>query len=461
MAVTYGLVFCIAAWFYMTVWPYAPVMVPDSPGYLALAHDLSDLSLDRIHTRAPGYPAFLVLSGATEFPNRTLFFASLLLHFTAIWLLASLLCDAGMKVLTVILFGLVLLLPPYVEPAAYVLSENLAEAMLVIAFVGLIFWLRDKKTIWIVLSSIAVASAALTRPTYQALALTLASSLAVIKYLFSRLPLKWEQVMKASSILIFVSVSIHGSYALINYQKFGYFGVAPRLGLTLSTKTWRFIERLPDEYASIKEILIEARNTQLVQHNGEHDGSMSVWAAVPELRKVTGLEDHLLSAHMFKLNMLLIQSAPLHYVREVVWAFGTYWFPSSTILANFDSRVIQLLWAALHFVLISVFAVTLALLAGIAVFLFTCWSWSHDGTKLDGKLEHGLRLIQSNAFMLVMASTIVIYTSAVSCLVEVGNPRYRVPTDSLIIFVIFIGTNIWRQLIELSRSNFVISRNEV
>ena len=41
---------------------------------------------------------------------------------------------------------LILPLPPYVEFAAYVLSENLAEFMLVAGFVTFVFWLRDKRT---------------------------------------------------------------------------------------------------------------------------------------------------------------------------------------------------------------------------------------------------------------------------------------------------------------------------
>jgi hypothetical protein len=286
-ATMYGLLFMFAAWFYMAAWPSAPVLVPDSSSYLALAQDLSDLSLDRIHSRAPGYPAFLILSRSTEAPSRALFFASMLLHFGSIWLLASVLHRAGIKELALISFGFLLLLPPYVEPAAYVLSENLAEAMLVLAFVTLILWIHKKKNIWIALSSLAVAYAGLTRPSYQGLALGMAAALIVLKYLLSRVPLRWTEVMKASGILVFTSILMLGSYAFINYQRFGYFGVTPRLGLTLNTKTWRFIERLPDEYAAIKAILIKARNAQLVQDHTEHDGSMSVWSAVPELSIIT------------------------------------------------------------------------------------------------------------------------------------------------------------------------------
>jgi 4-amino-4-deoxy-L-arabinose transferase-like glycosyltransferase len=375
----------------------------------------------------------------------------MLLHFGSIWLLASVLHRAGIKELALISFGFLLLLPPYVEPAAYVLSENLAEAMLVLAFVTLILWIHKKKNIWIALSSLAVAYAGLTRPSYQGLALGMAAALIVLKYLLSRVPLRWTEVMKASGILVFTSVLMLGSYAFINYQRFGYFGVTPRLGLTLNTKTWRFIERLPDEYAAIKAILIKARNAQLVQDHTEHDGSMSVWSAVPELSIITGLEYHKLSSQMLKLNVLLIKSAPLMYFREVVSAFGSYWFPSSTILANFQSRTVQLLWAVLHFFLVAVFAVTLVVLVGIAIFFQSC---GKRGTRAGWQLKSGLELIHAKALMFALAGTIVIYTAAISCLVEVGNPRYRIPTDGLIFFMILTGIDLWRCLIDFATTSF-------
>jgi len=51
-----------------------------------------------------------------------------------------------------------------------------------------------------------------------------------------------------------------------------------------------------------------------------------------------------------------------------------------------------------------------------------------------------------------LAGMIVFYTAAVSCLIEVGDPRYRVPTDALIVFMVFLGIHLWRRLVDLSRT---------
>jgi hypothetical protein len=46
-----------------------------------------------------------------------------------------------------------------------------------------------------------------------------------------------------------------------------------------------------------------------------------------------------------------------------------------------------------------------------------------------------------------MAGTIVIYAAAITCLIQDGDPRYRLPTDALIIFMLFLGTEILRRLV--------------
>ena len=51
-----------------------------------------------------------------------------------------------------------------------------------------------------------------------------------------------------------------------------------------------------------------------------------------------------------------------------------------------------------------------------------------------------------------LAGTIVFYTAAISCLVEVGDPRYRVPTDGLIVFMLFLGTDLRRRLVDLAKT---------
>ena len=79
-ALFYLLLFAVALGFYSAIWPSAPIAYSDSPGYLGFAQDLSDLHIDQLQFRTPGYPLLLVLTGASRSP-RTLFFCIVITAF--------------------------------------------------------------------------------------------------------------------------------------------------------------------------------------------------------------------------------------------------------------------------------------------------------------------------------------------------------------------------------------------
>ena len=207
------------------------------------------------------------------------------------------------------------------------------------------------------------------------------------------------------------------------------------------------IERLPDEYAAIREILIRARNAELVVSGGTN--FYYIINIVPELTTITGFDLPKLSNYMLKLNLLLIQKAPLNYLQEVVWAFGSYWFPASRELANLGSRSVQLLWAVLHFVLMGGVTFNLILLIGATTYIQRCKRFVKQRNNV---LNSERRLIHFQALLYGLAGTIVIYTAAISCLIALGDPRYRVPTDAMIVFMLFLGTHLWHRLVDLSRT---------
>ena len=60
-----------------------------------------------------------------------------------------------------------------------------------------------------------------------------------------------------------------------------------------------------------------------------------------------------------------------------------------------------------------------------------------------------LELAKLQGLIYIAAGTIVFYTAAISCLVETPSPRYRVPIDGLIVVMLFLGTALWKHLVEL------------
>jgi hypothetical protein len=64
-----------------------------------------------------------------------------------------------------------------------------------------------------------------------------------------------------------------------------------------------------------------------------------------------------------------------------------------------------------------------------------------------------LKRLRSQGLIYVLALAIVLYTAGISCLVEVGDPRYRTPTDALIVLMLFVGWEMWRGLIQRDQAH--------
>jgi hypothetical protein len=411
---------------YGMLWPGAPVMEGDSPQYLEVARDLRDFRIDEIHDRTPGYPALLALTGSTDAPTRALFYASLLIHFGSVWLLALALHASGASARSLTAFGILLTLPPYVEPAGYVMTENLAQFALAAGLTGLVMWFRARRAAWLVAASLAIGYAGFTRPVYQMLAFALAAGLALFPGIVRRLGLTYRDAVTAAAVLVLGSVVILGGLCVRNLTAFGYFGVAPTFGFHLSTKTTSVLERLPDEYAVARDILIRERDAQLVKPGGKHNGTQAIWHARDELSRATGLSTPQLSAYLVKMNLRLIAQSPLEYLEEVGRAFAAYWFPATGPLASMGSSTLRWLWALLHLSVVAVLIMTPGVLL------------RSMPRRLPGPLHMHVAWLLSAA--------IVIYTMLLSCFLDIGEPRQRRPTDVLLLFMCFAAAHLWNRL---------------
>lgn len=449
-AILFISLFGLALFLYLTLWPQAPVVAGDSRGYLFVASDMKDGRIDSLNYRPPGYPLLLLFSGSDEMsPVRALFVLSLVLHFTSIWILAGVLHAAGLSRTALGLFAALLLLPPYVEPAAYVLTENFAAFMLAAGFGGVIFWHRDARKPWLLLAAVAVGYAGLIRPTYQALSVAIAGVLVSMPYLCGWSARMRRRAATAGVALIAGSLLFVGGYSYLNYAKFQHFGLSltvPFDSATLSTRTARFVERLPDEYGRVREVLVRARDADLLRRGSQHTGYgyLSADGVAQELTELTGLEGPALARYMLRLNLLLIREAPLEYLYDVSRAFGAYCFPNATTLANMDSRVLQMLWAGLQFGIIGMFLVSLLMLAGGLPYWAAYAGVAPFGTDSRPRV---LPISSLQAFTYIIAGTIVFYTALLSCFFETGDPRYRAPTDGLIMAMLFLGLHVyWRSI---------------
>ncbi|NDJ87270.1 MAG: hypothetical protein GYB66_15435, partial [Chloroflexi bacterium] len=396
---------------YALLWPDAPYFAPDTTDYLRFADDLQDLRQERMHYRTIGYPLILCVVGS----GRGLYYTQLAMHGVAVGLLATLLHGLGTGRRWIAVFLVLSLLPPTVETAAEVLTETVTQFYLVIGVVGLVGWKTHSQAWWLVASGLAFSLAAVTRPAYQLLAVII-----ILTMLIGDRRRNWRAVLA----LGITTLIVVGGYSIYNAYWFDYPGVTPYLGFNLSTRTTRFVERLPDEYATEREILVHHRDQALLeqqQYNEPgitHTGVWYILRASPDLQEALGKDEAGLAQHMVRLNLILIYREPLEYLTDVGRAMVTFWFPFAQH-ANFGSRWLYLIWSVVHFSVIGVWAASAMAVLCNGLFI---------------KLRRPAPGQQHHARQLAMwlCGGIVIYTMVVSSAFNIGEPRHRMPTELLI-----------------------------
>lgn len=422
--------------FYFSVFKTAPILTPDSHEYMQVAQDLSDFHLDNLHHRTFGYPLLLLLTGSSVAPTKALFVVSLLLHFSSIWIGAILLTSLGMTKKIIAFFVFLLLLPLYAQSAAFALTENLTEFFLTAAVASFVLGSHQSRNGLIFLGAVLFSLSAFVRPVYQLLPFVLSLTLAGLSYLTKR-----KQLLKTAGILFFPSFFILGSLIMFNIIKFNYAGFSPGIGHHLSTRTVNYIEKLPSEYDGVRKILIEARDASLIEPNSGHKGLMYIWNASPKLQEATGYDFVELDKYLHKMNKELIVRKPLNYLLAVLDAGIIYWFPYITKSIIFENRLIMEIWSLVHFVIVTVFFVQ-GILVGAFFLSNIIYKLINTKSLRLFTIENGL--LRSAYFLL---GGTVFYTMIFSCCFEMGDPRFRVPTDIFIILMIFLGFKLWMKII--------------
>jgi len=209
-------------------------------------------------------------------------------------------------------------------------------------------------------------------------------------------------------------------------------------GFNLSTKTVIVVEHIPEEHRPIREALLRVRDRHLVVGKS-HTALQYIWSVLGDLKSATGMDDVTLSKHMQKINTWLIVNKPLEYIYSVARAMASCSLPYTTELAHLNSRVLLGVWSLLHFLVVGLFWLQFLALAGTAVFRIPQYFSPDRGERPVA----GLRITEFQTFSYVIAFAICLYTVIISCTVDVGDPRQRIPIDMLVVFLVFLGLHIW------------------
>lgn len=429
----------VVATAYLAAWQSSPTYDGDSQSYLEMARDFSDGHIDRPHLRAPGYPVFLVLAGALPEPGLQVVVVQILLHCASVALWLVLLRRLRASRLALAGFALIALSPPFVEHARFVLSEAVAEIAVSTAVAGVALFSLGGGSPWLVASATGVVLAGVVHPVYQLLWLVLPSLLLVFRWASGAdLPTR-KALVRTAVVLAAFTLPLLIVISLRNQERFGFAGVSPMLGATLSHKTARVVELLPDDEAVIREILVRHRNEALLDPGSQHLGHSYIFRALRELREATGLDGPALDRRLVGLNLELIRRAPMDYVDEVLRSQVWFWSPGVTDVSGFGSNALKVFWNGLRAAVLVGFWLSLLLLSGPTLLFFQSQPW---GTNARKAARPSLEIVM----VLFLCIGTAFYAALVSGALTAAVYRLRIPVDLPILACVVLAPGLWRWL---------------
>lgn len=411
---------------------YRPVAYHDTASYRRLAETILHGWTDYDGTRTPGYPVLMALAG----PDERVYAAQL-----ALGLLTTLLFFyIGWRVSGKGWFGALVGLAHTLNLQqlffeANLITESLATFFIVAALAGTAWLLFSghKQPLWQTLlmalaSGVMTGLATLTRPLFVFLPFWAAFFLLVF-WRAAEPKVRWSAALTAG----LTGLLIIGAWVNFIHQRYGVWSLTNMTGYHLVQHTGLFFEYVPDKYAAIRDTYIQYRNARIAE-TGEPGNA--IWDAMPALEQASGLGLVQLSDLLTKISIQLILQHPGLYLRSV-WE-GWLWFWKAPIYWSSDAFTNLALRAALAGLVIverggMVIANAAFILGPLAL------------------VSRKVRLIlKMDAFLWFAASTVWL-TSILQTLLDHGdNPRFSVPTQSLVAFLaLWWGFRVFRKWVEV------------
>lgn len=386
----------------------APLRYPDTDALTAVVEDLQDGRMDDFHDRSVGVPVLMLIFGT----GKGFLYFSLLSYLGALVLLAYWMQRLGMSRIAVVLATAILLLPTYIQIGGMLMTECAAAVILIAALVPLTLYL-DKGATWLLaVSALAIGVSAYIRPSNQLLGLAIAGALFLMRG-------QGQRYMRAAVAVGCASVVLVGAYVAFNKARFGWAALTNSTGYHLGTRTITVLDRISDP--ELKELAIQARN-DLFTSGGNHT---QTWYRVRRELKNRGVSELDAARRVQKETTRLILTSPLAYVAIVMEAFPRYLQPFQSRLTASGAKALP--FSALHFVLIGAF------------FLVQVVVWGgYLMARYVGRSDFQVPLPAA----WVLTTLVIAYTMLISCAADIGEPRYRVVTDPLIVFSTLHGLHI-------------------
>jgi hypothetical protein len=405
---------------------YQPVLYGDSPSYRRLAAAVLRGFERYDGTRTPGYPAFLALVGPDErvwWVQMGLGILITLLLFYIGWRLSGKAWFAGLAA-----FAYTLNLGQLFFEAN-LLTETLTTFWIILTLAGMLIYLYDLPlhSGWLAFGiGLCTALALITRPLFIYLPFFALLFIVLVGLKPGTFKLSNLQTLPFRPMLSFLLpvILIADGWVTFIHSRYGDWSLTTMTGYHLVQHTGSFFEYVPDEYAVLRDTYIRYRDAHIAEYG---DQTNTIWEAIPELTKVSGLHFYDLSRTLARISVRLILEHPdlyLHNVLEGWWLFWrapAYWSPAA------------LRWPALVAPIQTLVQVERVLLFGANLwFIVTSLVW------MLGQLGAAIRKIppanRAQDLLLWYLTGSIWLASIIQSLLDHGdNPRFLVPLQSLVV----------------------------
>ncbi len=304
---------------------YAPVAYNDTASYRRLADAIAKGWAGYDGTRTPGYPVFMALVGA----DQKVYLAQLALGV----MMTAAFFYLGYAITRRPLYGALAALAHTLNLGqlffeADLITENLSTFFIVITSIGAFIWLTypSRRKLLLALGiGTASALAALTRPLFIYLPVWVA--------LFIALSLK-DKVLKIRWLPLFAVLTpalfLIGGWVFYINHNYHMLSLTTMNGYHLVQHTGNFFEYVPDRYAALRDTYLRYRQQRIAQYGTQGN---TIWDAIPEMQRVSGLSFYDLSRRLQTISIDLILHHPDLYLKNVVsgwwmfWRAPFYWSP--------------------------------------------------------------------------------------------------------------------------------------
>jgi hypothetical protein len=229
--------------------------------------------------------------------------------------------------------------------------------------------------------------------------------------------------------LLLPAVLILGGWVTFIHERYHMWSLTTMTGYHMIQHTGNFFEYLPDEYAGLRDTYLKYRQAHIETYGTQTN---TIWEAIPEMQKVSGLTFYDLSRRLSQLSVWLILRHPGEFLANVAKGWWMFW------RAPVYWQAEAFRWPALAGLTSPLVLLERGLLV-VANLVFMAASLPVLFMKRVMPADSGRRL-----FIVCLVGMIWIASVLQSLLDHGDNPRFLVPMQSLVVmWVIWFVDRLW------------------